>query len=71
MGPVRLLRVRSGGLAMLVAGMVLLAGCSPEATRTRGGGPGADVGNWGSPIDMHGRQDVYQRTPNVGTAARK
>jgi len=28
-----------------VALAAAIFGCSPEATRTRGGGPGADVGN--------------------------
>ena len=27
---------------------------SPEAARTRGGGPGADVGNHGAPVQIHG-----------------
>ncbi len=32
----------------------LLASCtSPEAARERGGGPGADLGNRGSPIEFH------------------
>jgi hypothetical protein len=32
---------------MLFAALLVFAvvGCSPEATRTRNGGPGADVGN--------------------------
>jgi hypothetical protein len=38
--------VRRGRLALLAAllAAVLLA-CSPEATRSRGSGPGADIGN--------------------------
>jgi hypothetical protein len=33
---------------MLVAAVLAtLIACSPEATRSRGGGPGADVGNHG------------------------
>ena len=37
-----------------VAVLLLLAGCtSPEAERVRGGGPGADVGNRGTPVVMH------------------
>jgi hypothetical protein len=31
-------------MSMLVL-MLASVACSPEATRTRGGGPGADVGN--------------------------
>ena len=34
-------------LALLAGALaVTLAACSPEASRTRGGGPGADVGNY-------------------------
>jgi hypothetical protein len=35
-------------LAALLAAVfaATLVACSPEATRTRGGGPGADVGNY-------------------------
>jgi hypothetical protein len=59
---------------LAVGGLVLLAlaGCSPEATRTRGGGPGADVGNHepGLP-DIHaGAQPAYD-TPLVGRASGK
>jgi hypothetical protein len=32
-------------MALVVALVLLLAACSPEAVRTRDGGPGADVGN--------------------------
>jgi len=34
-----------GSLALLAALLLGLLACSPEAARTRGGGPGADVGN--------------------------
>jgi hypothetical protein len=44
--------------------VVLLAACtSPEATRTRGGGPGADVGNRGGVVQMHEGSHPYWRTP--------
>jgi hypothetical protein len=35
------------GRAVLVAALLVMAAvaCSPEASRVRGGGPGADVGN--------------------------
>jgi hypothetical protein len=50
-------------LAMTIA---LLAGCSsPEATRTRGGGPGADVKNWGQPVEIHAGAKPYYDTPCV------
>lgn len=43
-------------LAVLTLG---LAACSPEANR--GGGEGADVGNRGEPIQMHGDEDQDDR----------
>jgi len=43
---------------------LLLAGCtSPESERTRGGGPGADVGNRGNPVVMHEGSRPYAGTP--------
>jgi hypothetical protein len=32
-------------MALVIALVLLLVACSPEATRTRDGGPGADPGN--------------------------
>jgi hypothetical protein len=41
-----------------------VAGCtSPEATRTRGGGAGADVGNRPKDVKMHEGSDPYWKTP--------
>ncbi len=56
-------------LVLVVAGLVA-AGCSPEATRTRGGGPGADVGNrtLGPAVDLHGRTNPLFDTPAIGQA---
>jgi hypothetical protein len=49
----------------------LLAACaSPEATRTRAGGSGADVGNRGSVVVMHDGADPYWRTPRMDMSAR-
>jgi hypothetical protein len=44
-------------LAAVVLAGLLLAACGPEAARTRGGGPGADVGNrvLGPAMDIHGQ----------------
>ena len=57
-------------ITLIVAGVVA-AGCSPEATRMRGGGPGADVGNWGRPaVEIHGPLNPYYRTPARNPAAR-
>jgi hypothetical protein len=48
----------------LATGFLLLAACaSPEAVRTRGGGPGADVGNRGAPVEIHAGAEPYYKTP--------
>ena len=40
------------------------AGCvSPEARRTRGGGPGADVGNRVRTVEMHEGSQPFWDTP--------
>jgi hypothetical protein len=54
-----------------IALVLLLAACSPEATRSRGAGPGADVGNHGSPMEIHGRTDPAHETPRVGQAIKQ
>ena len=43
--------------------VLALSACSPEASRARGGGAGADVGNHGSPVEIHGTQDMFHDTP--------
>lgn len=51
-------------MTVLLAGFA--AGCmSPEATRTRAGGPGADVGNTARPVEMHAGSRPYHGTPNL------
>jgi hypothetical protein len=46
--------------------LFLLTACSsPEATRTRGGGPGADVGNRSDPVELHAGAEPYYQTPCV------
>ena len=60
-GPARLLRAL-GALAMTVS---WLACASPEAHRVRGGGPGADVKNWGQPVELHAGAEPYHNTPCV------
>ena len=46
-----------------------LAACSsPETTRTRGGGPGADVGNRGQIINMHEGSKPFEKTPQIISA---
>ena len=64
--------------ATLIVIAVLAAGslaCSPEATRTRSGGPGADPGNHPlkGAVQMHGGQrpgQMYYQTPPVGQGVR-
>jgi hypothetical protein len=51
--------------AWLVLAGLCLACTSPEATRTRAGGPGADVGNRGEIVSMHDGSDPYWRTPRI------
>jgi hypothetical protein len=46
--------------------VVFAAACaSPEATRVRGGGPGADIGNRGNPVVFHNGAKPYAFTPCV------
>jgi hypothetical protein len=47
-------------------GLFLLTACgSPEAGRARDGGPGADVRNWGQPVELHAGAEPYYKTPCV------
>jgi len=44
--------------------LVCLVGCaSPEASRVRGGGPGADLGNHDAVTELHQGAKMYYRTP--------
>jgi hypothetical protein len=53
-------------LGMLLAVCVAAAGCqSPEATRTLGGGPGADRGNRPANVKMHEGSRPFWKTPVV------
>jgi hypothetical protein len=46
--------------------IVVLAGCtSPETTRVRGGGPGADVGNRKEIVRMHEGARPFENTPKL------
>lgn len=57
-------------LVALIALAALAAACtSPEATRQRAGGAGADVGNRGG-IELHAGAQPYAKTPVVVPQAR-
>jgi hypothetical protein len=50
--------------ALLLVALVPLAACvSPESTRVRGGGPGADPLNHAEAVRMHEGSSQYWRTP--------
>lgn len=57
------------GVSLLALALLgLLAACeSPEASRGRGTGPGADVGNRGR-VELHGGSQMYYGTPVVASA---
>ena len=55
-------------LAVVILGAFLfyLTACaSPEITRTRGGGPGADVGNRDKFVQMHEGSKPFDNTPKM------
>jgi hypothetical protein len=55
-----------GVVALLVAGLAV-ACTSPESTRSRGGGPGADVGNHPrGPVELHAGARMFAGTPTSG-----
>jgi len=57
-----------------LASCLLLAACSPEASRTRDGGPGGDTGNRTANVQLHGGNLGAFGTPNLNprvTAAKK
>jgi hypothetical protein len=49
---------------LLVLASVLAACTSPEATRMRAGGLGADVGNRGQTVLMHEGSEPFWNTPH-------
>ena len=57
------------GLITLMAVLLLVASCaSPETSRTRGGGPGADLGNRGKIVQMHEGSKPFEKTPQIISA---
>jgi len=47
----------------LCAACVAACAASPEASRSRGGGPGADPGNHGAVLQIHAGAKMYYKTP--------
>ena len=51
---------------LLTALSFCLVGCaSPETGRTRGGGPGADMGNRNKFVEMHEGSQPFWKTPKI------
>jgi hypothetical protein len=49
----------------------VIGGCgSPETTRTRGGGPGADVNNRPKTVKMHEGSEPFWKTPEITAGGR-
>ncbi|MGH7965421.1 MAG: hypothetical protein ACRERD_27030 [Candidatus Binatia bacterium] len=65
------MRQRFHCLLLLTAPAMLVACTSPEAQRMRGGGPGADVGNHDSVVEMHGGAQPYYQTPQLLPSLKK
>jgi hypothetical protein len=56
-------------IPLTLGAALLVAACtSPEAERTRGGGPGADRGNRGDVVLMHEGSKPYHGTPKLQPA---
>jgi len=57
--------MRHAAVALVIA-CACAAGCtSPETTRTRGGGRGADVGNRGQTVETHEGARPFWKTPDL------
>lgn len=52
-----------GAIALVGAAMALIGCVSPEAQRTRGGGPGADIRNRGPNVEMHAGSKMFHDVP--------
>ena len=50
-------------VAIVLVALALAACASPEATRMRAGGPGADVGNRSPVVEMHEGSQPFWKTP--------
>jgi hypothetical protein len=51
--------------------LVVIVAYSPEASRTQGGGPGADIGNHSRTVPLHGDGVMFYTTPREGQAITK
>jgi hypothetical protein len=53
-------------LFLVLITSIVVSGCtSPEVSRTRGGGPGADLGNRSSIVRMHEGSNPFEDTPKL------
>jgi hypothetical protein len=50
---------------ILIMSIVVSSCTSPEVSRTRGGGPGADLGNRSSIVRMHEGANPFEDTPKL------
>lgn len=50
-------------IPLVAVGLAACATTSPEASRARGGGPGADPGNHGAVVQVHDGNEIYYKTP--------
>jgi len=58
--------VKHALIVIFFLGFLCFVGCSsPETRRTRGGGPGADIGNRGEVVRMHEGSRPYEKTPRL------
>jgi hypothetical protein len=55
-------------IALLALVLYLSACASPETRRTRGEGPGADIGNRAKVVEMHEGSRPFWKTPQIITA---
>jgi hypothetical protein len=52
-------------ISLIVLFLFIVACASPETTRTRGGGPGADMGNRNKFVQMHEGSRPFESTPKL------
>ncbi|HBY94520.1 MAG: hypothetical protein M5U01_18480 [Ardenticatenaceae bacterium] len=67
-------QIKPGLVVTLVVLGLLLAGCGPEASRTRGGAQGGDIGNrhlGASTLEIHGTTVPSYQEPLRGQAIEK